>query len=129
MYTPQALIIDDNPNNVLVLQQLLSLDQIASVTLSTANNLPAELDELSDIDIVFLDLEMPGMNGYDALSVIKTHPNFATAKVVAYSVHISELHTVSEIGFDGFFGKPLDAESFSEQLRRIMQGEKIWYIP
>jgi len=122
-----ALIIDDNANNILVLQQLLTLEGVDSAKLSTANNLLAQLDMLPRIDIVFLDLELPGVNGYEALEILHAHAQTASAKIVAYSVHISELHNVIELGFDGFIGKPLNSESFSDQLWRILNGEKVWY--
>src|SRR5687767_10418208 len=126
----QALIIDDNPKNIVVLQQLLSIEDVESIKLSSTNHLAADLDALeAPIDIVFLDLEMPEMNGYEAIKVIRAHPNFQATKVVVYSVHVSELHVAFETGFDAFLGKPLSAESFPEQLKRIMDGEKVWYLP
>ncbi len=124
-----ALIIDDNSNNILVLQQLLNIEGIDVAKLPTANNLVAQLNALPALDIIFLDLELPGVNGYTALDILRAHPHAAQAKIVAYSVHISELHSVIDMGFDGFIGKPLNSESFSDQLWRILNGEKVWYTP
>jgi CheY-like chemotaxis protein len=129
MSKTQALIIDDNSSNILVLRQLLMIEQVDSVTLSSAQDLVSQLDLLTDISIVFLDLEMPVIDGYEAVKLIKNHPNFATTKVVAYSVHVSELNSVLAMGFDGFLGKPLNAEAFPEHLRRILNGEQVWYLP
>ena len=125
----QALIIDDNPTNLLVLQQLLGLEDVAAVTISSTKDLTFQLNSIRNIDLVFLDLEMPYLGGYDAVRVIKQHPNFQAAKVVAYSVHVSELNSAFELGFDGFLGKPLNAEAFPDQLRRILQGEQVYYVP
>lgn len=126
---PTALIIDDSPTNILVLQQLLSMEDVASVTLSATRNLASQLNAISDIDVVFLDLEMPVLNGYEALKLIKSHPNFQHARVVAYSVHVSELQNALDFGFDAFLGKPLNAEAFPEYLRRILTGEKVYFLP
>jgi CheY-like chemotaxis protein len=124
-----ALIIDDNANNITVLQQLLRMEGVASERLSTAKELASELDRLTNIAVVFLDLEMPVVDGYEAVSIIRAHPNFQTAKVVAYSVHVSELKVVMGMEFDAFLGKPLDADAFPEQLSRILAGEKLYFIP
>jgi len=129
MPNAQALIIDDDPNNILVLQQLLGLEDVVSVKVSSTKNLSSQLDAIQNIDIVFLDLEMPTINGYEAISLIKSHPNFNAARVVAYSVHVGELNNALDIGFDAFLGKPLDAEAFPDQLRRILSGERVHYLP
>lgn len=129
MRKTQALIIDDNPTNILVLQQLLSIEDIASVAISSTRDLPFQLDSIINVAVVFLDLEMPVLNGYEAVSIIKNHPNFRMARVVAYSVHVSELNAALDMGFDGFLGKPLNAEAFPEQLARILNGERVAYLP
>jgi CheY-like chemotaxis protein len=125
----RALIIDNDASNLLVLQQLLSLEDVQAVQLASAANLARELDALGPVDLVFLDLEMPKVNGYDALSIIRAHRHTAAARVIAYSVHVSELNTAMHNGFDGFLGKPLDADAFPTQLARILRGEKVHYIP
>ncbi|MBK8024043.1 MAG: response regulator [Chloroflexi bacterium] len=125
----QALVIDDNSANILVLQQLLAIEDVACVSISSTRNLLYQLDSLRNIDVVFLDLEMPVLNGYEAVRVIKAHPHFADAMVIAYSVHVSELHNAIAMGFDGFLGKPLNAEEFPEQLAQILNGDRVNYIP
>jgi CheY-like chemotaxis protein len=89
----------------------------------------AQLDALRHIDLVFLDLEMPGMDGYQAAALIRAHPHFQRARLVAYTVHISELNAAFDRGFDAFLGKPLNAEAFGGQLARILAGERVWYLP
>lgn len=125
----QALIIDDNASNALVLQQLLMLEDVVSISINNTKNLTQQLDLITGIDVVFLDLEMPATNGYDALHLIKSHANFASVPVVAYSVHISEIEAALDAGFDGFLGKPISAEEFPYQLQRILRGEMVRYIP
>jgi two-component system cell cycle response regulator DivK len=129
MPQPHALVIDDNRHNVLVLEQLLTIEKVTFTKLFDTENLAAKLNDLRGIDIVFLDLELPHINGYEALQIIKVHPNFGKTPVIAYTVHVSEVDVAAAKGFDGFIGKPVSAEMFPEQLKRILQGEKIWYTP
>lgn len=124
-----ALIIDDNPTNIVVLDQLLRLEDIASVKISATRDLGSQLDAFNNVDVVFLDLEMPVINGYQAFEIIRAHANFGSTKIVAYSVHVSELHHSLDLGFDGFLGKPINAEAFPDQIKRILQGEQICYVP
>jgi CheY-like chemotaxis protein len=129
MSQAHALIIDDNRHNVLVLEQLLAIEKVAFTKLFDTENLTSKLNNLRGIDIVFLDLELPYINGYEALKIIKVHPNFLNIPVVAYTVHISEVDVAANEGFNGLLGKPINAEMFPEQLRRILKGDKIWYTP
>ncbi|HEX2907224.1 MAG TPA: response regulator [Phototrophicaceae bacterium] len=74
-------------------------------------------------------VEMPRVNGYEALTILKTYPRFSHIPVVAYTVHISEMNAAFELGFDAFIGKPISAEAFPEQLKQILHGEKVCYFP
>jgi CheY-like chemotaxis protein len=129
MSIAQALIIDDNSNNVLVLQQLLSMENVASTTFPATATFYDQLNAYNQIDIIFLDLEMPKINGYQALEIIRSHPNYQSSRVIAYSVHATELNNALDMGFDGFLGKPLSAEDFPAQLDSILRGERVCYLP
>jgi len=122
----QALIIDDNPANLAVLEQALELEGVTPLLYSTPKNIEAILDEVGQIDIVFLDLEFPNYNGLDLIKEFKQDPRLADVPFVAYTVHTSEQNEAQEAGFHSFLGKPLDVDRFPEQLQRILSGEPIW---
>ena len=124
MNQTHALVIDDNPHNLKVLVQMLARQDVASTTVENPATLPGLLSSLQHIDVVFLDLEMPGMDGYRAKDLLKSH--FDDTPIIAYTVHVSEINTVREMGFDGFLSKPLDHQRFPDLLRRILQGEHVW---
>ncbi|GAB1421667.1 hypothetical protein MASR2M15_18480 [Anaerolineales bacterium] len=129
MSAKKALIIDDHPHNRLVLEQLLNLSHIESISLPDLTNLAAILDDIGPVDMVFLDLEMPILNGYQVLAIIKQNHHYQSTHMIAYTVHISEVENVFDKGFDSFLGKPVSLEEFPQQILRILQGESICYIP
>jgi CheY-like chemotaxis protein len=88
--------------------------------------LPEILPRLSSLSVIFLDLEMPEMDGYQALQLIRSQECLNGVPVVAYTVHNSEINTARLLGFHSFLGKPLDADRFPEQLTRILNGERVW---
>jgi two-component system cell cycle response regulator DivK len=124
----QALVIDDNDDNLYVLSELLTMNGVQSYTLRRSVELPVFLQTIGHLDVVFVDLEMPRMNGYEVLNALKQHPRFSHIPVVAYTVHTSEIAVAQQIGFHSFLGKPLDADKFSDQLARILNGEPVWAI-
>lgn len=129
MSSLRALIIDDDENNIHVLSQLLLIEGVEAVWLNTLNDLHQQLLAIGPISAVFLDLEFPRSNGYQAFDVIKAMPQFAGVPVIAYTVHVNEFEQIERLGFDGMLGKPVDAEAFPDQWQKILSGQKVWHIP
>jgi two-component system cell cycle response regulator DivK len=126
MATPHALIIDDNVGNVTVLENLLSKQGLTHTRVVDPAQLPVVLNSLPPTSVVFLDLEMPGQNGYDILHYLRNDERFRYTPIVAFTVHLSEVHTAHQQGFNSFIGKPLDTDRFPDQLQRILRGEGVW---
>jgi len=124
-----ALLIDDDTNNLGILAELLSIEGVHYTKVQNPLHLDSVLNQINKLDVVFLDLELPGMNGYDILKKLKQDPRFASVPVVAYTVHVSEINTARKLGFHSFLGKPIDAELFSGHLHRILNGEHVWALP
>ena len=61
-----ALVVDDNVKNLGVLSRLLARQGVVCTEASSANQLAGVLKTLTEVDVVFLDLEMPVMGGRDA---------------------------------------------------------------
>jgi two-component system, cell cycle response regulator DivK len=121
-----VLIIDDNIKNVNVLANLLDDEDISHTEVTNPHRLEQTIESIESVNIVFLDLEMPGIDGYQVLSRIRSDERFAGVPVVAYTVHVSEIHTASQSGFNGFIAKPIDPDRFPDQIARLLRGEPVW---
>jgi CheY-like chemotaxis protein len=119
-----ALVIDDNTQNVKVLVQLLSKQGVSATEVTDPRKLASLLPTLEGVDVVFLDLEMPGTDGFKVKDLLRQH--LGATPIIAYTVHISEINVVRRMGFDGFLGKPVDTTNFPDQLARILNGESVW---
>ena len=124
MSTLRALVIDDNTQNLRVLAQLLSRNGIECMEVSNSIQLKEILPSLDPVDIVFLDLEMPKLDGFETKDLLRSQ--LGAIPIIAYTVHVSEMDVVREAGFDGFLGKPVDRLRFPELLERILNGESVW---
>jgi two-component system cell cycle response regulator DivK len=126
MSPKHGLVIDDNIKNVNVLVRLLAEQGVTSAHLIFPKQLETVLESMDKVDVVFVDLEMPGIDGFDVLERLKSDARFQGVPIVAYTVHVSEMNAAYQRGFDGFIGKPLDPDRFPGQLARIFRGEPVW---
>jgi DNA-binding NarL/FixJ family response regulator len=100
------------------------------VKLAEAGNLQAALDRLAlewPVDLLLLDLEMPGMSGVEGFLAIRRR--FATLPVVVVS-GVSDarvIRTLIDSGARGFIPKLSSSEQLMDGLRRVLAGEV--YVP
>ncbi len=125
MTNKHALIIDDDAYNVYIMERFLDREDISYTAITDTSTLEDVLKSLQRIDIVLLDLEMPKRDGYELMEILKyrVQPDIP---IVACTVHTSEINRTRKLGFSGFIAKPLDIDRFSDQLKRILDGESLW---
>ncbi|MBN2303987.1 MAG: response regulator [Anaerolineae bacterium] len=123
-----ALIIDDNHRNLDALALLLKREGVQPITLLSPRDISAVLGESGPVDVVFLDLEFPHHDGLALVRQLQADPRLTGVPIVAYTVHVSEQNEARDAGFHSFIGKPLSVERFPDQLRRILDGERVWEV-
>jgi len=114
------LVADDNEiNRTLLKSQLL---QSKAVVLEAKNG-KESLELLNSVafDLIFLDLQMPVINGMDIVRYLKTNENVnAQTPVIAVTAHAlpEQLHTVLEAGFSDCLIKPLLQSTLDVTLKK-----------
>ncbi len=115
----RALIIEDEQVSIDVLSNLLTQLDVTISVIFSGPDIAANIAHETPPNIVFLDLEMPGLNGYDVLDILRADPRFEGVPIVAYTTHLSHMNNTRNAGFDGFLGKPLNRGEFADNLIRI----------
>ncbi len=94
-YVPNILIIDDNPSNIDFLLGLLT-----EYDISAAVDGERALDQIAQEipDLILLDVSMPGMDGYEVCSIIKSNPKTKDIPVLFLSANTDAESIVK--GFD-----------------------------
>lgn len=79
-------------------------------------------------DVIFLDIHMEPIDGFEMLKVIRQNKEYHGTPVIALtaSVMSEEVRRLREAGFDGVIAKPIDYDTFPRALNRILKGEQIW---
>lgn len=102
----RLLIVDDNPDVLRDLRLLLELSGSLEVVAEARNGRDAvQLAVSLAPDVVVMDLEMPGMDGYEATRQIKSQPS--APRVIILSVHARpvEIERARAAGADDFVMK------------------------
>lgn len=123
-----AIIVDDNTDNLLVLGTLLELENVDHTSVQNPVHFSTAAATLSHVDLIFLDLELPQLDGYQLYEQIRLDERFKHVPVIAYTVHTSQIQKTRQLGFQGFLSKPVNAEAFPSQLAQILDGQLVWAI-
>ena len=114
----RVLVVDDNVDGAESLAMLLQLFGHATRTVHTG---PEALSAVRDFlpDVVFLDIGLPGMNGYEVAQRLRQDAQLRTPMLVALTGWGSEddRKRAREAGFDGHLTKPVDPATVREILR------------
>ncbi|NOU59979.1 ATP-binding protein [Marinifilum caeruleilacunae] len=121
----KILIVDDLKFNILVLKRIIEFDNVTFLEAESGEQ-AIEIMETEQPDIVFMDIRMPGMNGYDATEVIRNNPEWNHIPVVAFTASImnDELERIHKL-FDEYLQKPVFRKDVFAVLKRFM---KIKYL-
>jgi PAS domain S-box-containing protein len=106
----KILIAEDEDLNYRVLQ--IAIARTGATIVRAKNGLEAveQIDSTDNFDIVLMDIQMPEMDGYEAMSKIKqAHPNIPVIAQTAFAL-LEEKNRCIEIGFDDYVAKPIKLE-------------------
>ena len=125
------LVVEDNLQNTVLISRLLDFMGVRQYEWKASSwQMSEAIDRMPQVDLVLLDLHLPHEDGFAVLAKIRKDPRTANSRVVAVTsdAHPETMEQAREAGFDGFLGKPIDPDSFPEQITEILQGKGIWHL-
>lgn len=125
------LVVEDNFNNFRLVTRLLATIGVEQCEWKTSGSQVVEFaDSLPCVDLILMDIYLPGEDGYQVLAKLRAHPKFADTLVVAVTSEATEenLQRARRAGFDGFIGKPISLTHFPDQIRQALAGGEVWDV-
>jgi two-component system, OmpR family, alkaline phosphatase synthesis response regulator PhoP len=117
-------IVDDEMHIRALLEQTLE-DLEGDIEILTAANGAdgLELIQSTRPKLVFLDVMMPLMNGYDVCAAVRQNPDLTATTIVMLSAKGQEIDKTKglEVGAHSFITKPFDPDEILELAQRILQ--------
>jgi len=119
----RILVVEDNPVNGNFIMSLLKKVGHDAVLVENGRDCLAAL-ELSEFDLVLMDIQMPIMNGEEALRIIRQKEQGSSRlqpviALTAYSLR-GEKDRFLRGGFDGYVSKPIDVIQFINEFKRVL---------
>ncbi|MCW8193244.1 PAS domain-containing protein [Proteobacteria bacterium 005FR1] len=120
------LYIEDNPANLRLVNKILGRrDDIELITAHTSG-LGIELAAAKKPDLILLDINLPGLNGYQVMNVLRANPDLCEVPVVAITANAMprDLERGKKAGFVDYLTKPLDVDRFTSAISSVLDREK-----
>jgi DNA-binding response OmpR family regulator len=119
----RVLIVDDDPEIRVLLQTVLSFGAF-DAELSEAANGPEALAVLDTVpvDVVLLDVMMPGMDGFEVLAAIRSRPALADLPIVMLTARAAESDHIAAFrgGADAYLVKPFDIDELAGVIGNVL---------
>lgn len=120
--THQVLYIEDNPANQRLMQDLLAdLPKVQLTCVADAEQ-GLELAFSESPDLILMDIDLPGMNGFAAQQILARNPLTRNIPVLAISAAASSANVrrAREAGFVDYLTKPFDIHALVDQVQQIL---------
>ena len=128
--TTRLIIADDHPlfrdalrQAVKVVLRSAKVDEAGSF-----NDLTAMLERDSEVDLVLLDLSMPGISGFSGLIYLRTQYPAIPVVIVSASDDVATIRRSLEFGASGFIPKRFGVETLRDAILKVMEGD-VWVPP
>jgi PAS domain S-box-containing protein len=126
-FSGRVLVAEDSPPNqmlILTLLERLGLD----VTIVDDGNGAVQKCKSQSYDIIFMDINMPNMNGYEATKVLRA--NDVRTPVIALTAHAmkGDEEKCIEAGCDDYLAKPTNLNKLTETISKYLPSEKQAFV-
>jgi two-component system, cell cycle response regulator DivK len=107
------LIVEDNDKNLKLVRDVLQVKGYKTLEAGTAED-GIKLAGEHKPDLILMDIHLPGMNGIDALGVLRADSATAAIPVIAVTASVmqQDRKLITDAGFDGYVGKPINLKEF-----------------
>ena len=115
------LIVEDNEKNLKLVRDVLQVKGYQTLEAGTAE-VGIRLAVERRPDLVLMDIQLPGMNGIDALKALRAEPSTAGIPVIALTASVmqQDRQEIMRAGFDAFIEKPINLREFLGTVQKTL---------
>ena len=115
------LIVEDNEKNMKLARDVLQAKGYTTLEAITGEE-GVRMAKESKPDLVLMDIQLPGIDGIEALRQIRVEPALAAIPVVAFTASVTpaDRSQIQAAGFNGFLPKPINLKEFLETVKALL---------
>jgi PAS domain S-box-containing protein len=117
----RILIVDDQQTNVQLLQQLLGEAGYRNLASTQNSGEVCALHRRNPYDLILLDLQMPGMDGFQVMEGLKTNARDAYLPVIVLTAQPGHKLRALQVGAKDFISKPFDLLEVKTRIRNMLE--------
>jgi PAS domain S-box-containing protein len=121
VFGARILIVDDQDANVELLTQLLTGTGYTNVSSTSNPNEVCALHRKNPYELILLDLQMPGMDGFQVMAGLKTNENDAYLPVIVLTAQPSHKLRALQAGAKDFISKPFDLVEVKTRIFNMLE--------
>lgn len=118
---PSILIVDDNPKNLQLLGKSFQKNKY-KIEFATNGESALEWLDTSQFDLILLDINMPGMNGFEVCRKIRSNPVLNNVPIIFLTAEVDRESILKgfDIGGQDYITKPFDRRELLERVKTQM---------
>ncbi len=118
------LVVEDDPATGELAAAVLRRAGFQAAVAGNPRDAARHMSRLGPPDLVLLDVEMPGMNGFDFLAKMRAHKRLKDTPVILFTAHSERRHIVRGLlaGADGYIAKPVSGTALVAAVRTVLAG-------
>lgn len=118
---PVVLVIEDNEQNLYLMRFILEKNDFIVIE-ATDGEKGVEMAKKSKPDLILLDIQLPKMDGYAVARELRKNTEMTGTPIVAVTSYamVGDRERSLEAGADGYIEKPIDPETFIEQIKQFI---------
>ena len=116
------LIVEDNEKNMKLVRDVLQVKGYSTIEAGTGED-GVRLANERKPDLILMDIQLPGINGIEALRLLRADPETAGIPAIAVTASVmqQDRNLITEAGFDGYLGKPLNLKEFLDAVKAMLE--------
>ena len=121
------LYVEDNPSNMELVKQIIARHPDITLLTAVDGYSGIEIARVSLPDVIVMDINMPSMNGYEALEILQSDPSTAHIPVLALTANATPQDIIKglEAGFLRYITKPIMVLEFMEALNVALESAEM----
>lgn len=124
--TRTLLYVEDNPANLALVEQIIARHPDLRLLTAACGTHGIEAARVSKPDVILMDINLPDLNGFEALKILRADPTTMHIPVVALSANamVSDIQLAKKVGFFSYLTKPFKITEFMKTVNGALKFEE-----